>query len=204
MKTIGKWLALPILAALSVAAVMTFALPASAEFEGSYWYDHLDNRAPTEEEPKEVEPTAALTFTVGALRVTCVELEMKGELWNSEVTGMGEGTITKGTGITCNTNIPGCEVDASTPVFPWHLTTTETFLVEVSGFKIEHHFAKECEKFGVPLTATVSGTATGMFDGLLSAIVFEESGDLKSTPGGISVGLDGRINFGTKLTVEFL
>jgi hypothetical protein len=188
--------------ALAAIAVVAFALPAAADVEGPYWYDHMDDRAPTEADPKKVEPKASLTFTVGPLTVTCVGLETKGTLWNSEETGMGEAVIEEGTGISCSTNLAGCEVEG-TPVFPWTVTATELLFVEVSNIKVENHFSKGCEKYGLSAKTTMSGTATGAFDGLLSAIVFDEDGDLKSDPGGLTVKLHGQVKFGTEVTVEF-
>lgn len=188
--------------AVAAGTAVVFSMSAAADIEGPYWYDDREKIDPTPEAPKAVTPTGTLMLTVGPGKIKigpCENIELKGSIYNGPA---GEGVITGGSfNSKCPTQFAGCEVEASTlQGLPWEITLTEPTNVEVTGVKIENHFSKECEKFGLPLTSTVSGTVTGVFDGLESELELEESGDLQV--GAATATLDGEFEFGTEITIH--
>lgn len=190
-----------VVAGVALAAI-AFTVPAGAETENEFWFDHyMKDYVGNSEDPKEAEPTGTLTLLLGGAEVTCEDITFTGEIYNEE---RGEGIIESGSvGGPCYTNKSGCEVEASTLTFPWELTLPGGTTVETTNIKVETHFSEGCQKYGLPLHAVVGGIATGRFENenKASKMYFEEAGDLETKPGGVPVTLDGEIEFGTTVTV---
>jgi hypothetical protein len=187
---------------------IALAGPAPAQAEELFWYDHDEKYAPTFEKPKKVKPLGVLTFSVETLlgefkAGPCESFELTGTLYNSKAMGEGEFTGVEFLGANCPTSVAGCTVQGfEFGEFPWEATLTTNAQVETRNLVIVVRFAKECEKFSIPSELLVTGTAIGTFifnaESNQSELVFEESGNLISEFGFVS--LDGSVVFGTKVT----
>jgi hypothetical protein len=193
------------------AALATFALAApAAETEGLFWYDDDGGFAPSVENKKPVEPGGEISFLVGEppgqVIVGPCKVKFKGVVYNGSEMGEGEVTQKLEGGGACATNLPGCSLEEATyGNFPWSVTLDENGEIAITGIEVENHFSKGCEKFGVPLTSTTEGTATGLFSSYIkegdvpATLNFKESGDLIAAGIG-PVDLNGFLRFGTEFT----
>jgi hypothetical protein len=195
-----------LLASMAVAALGLAALPALTGASGTerWWKDDQqpENTYPLTASEKQVKPKGELSITQGGKKFgPCVEYEFQGKIWN-EIGGMGEGTLQTVTGPkkNCVTSIGGCTIlESTTEGLPWSLTLTAAKLVKFSGIKIQLHLSPGCP---APLTVTATGAVEGQLveatETTGSEVVFNNSGGL--TMNAAAATLDGRLEFGTRLT----
>jgi hypothetical protein len=178
------------LLAMAVGALVVFAAPAMAQADE--WYTTgagpggtdltIGPKGPNDDT---VTLTGRLTSTTGGaagVHVDC-EVESKVTVWN-EPSATAEVTEFNIFVPTCETNIPGCELENAEALnLSWHVDpatgATATKITEAAFFN--EFNGVNCETFGhIPqhVEIVAEGTATGTWNNTGGCIEFSEDGDM--------------------------
>ena len=189
-------------------AVVALLVPASANGEQLWWFDHDEGRFPVSTKKKEVKPSL-LNVTITDKKGKKIEkcnIEIVGFI-HSKFGGMGEGTLEKSEGKpeSCKTDIAECAVTVE-PLMStaWGLTLETGKKVTISNFKLTVELKGSCPETEFPKESTISATVKASFadydseTGAPGRVIFNGGEGL--AVGGTEVFLDGFLGFGTKVT----
>jgi hypothetical protein len=184
-------------------ALVAFAAPAIAQADEWVTDDTGDTIGNSTAEADEVEFTGSLASTSGPVQSGPCQVHALVDVWNEEGSATAEVTnftITTHCPVTSPLPIipPGCTLaKASSEGFPWHTHINNETGVAITGAHFKNTYAG-CSP-PLPESVTAVGTATGQFvnrttgETTEGCIVFNNSGDLQTVPGGGNVFIDGEV-----------